>query len=137
MNPFYFKDNKLEILYPNYAPYNLKFWDAIFLRYNTYIENDKIFLNENGGTFFKSQNKFFEYHKIVDNLNFSNSGNKMEELLNVLIDVYDKTKDSEVFQMFKESTKFYLMNLKMGLKEEEKEKEIKEFKEEEILDEDS
>jgi hypothetical protein len=109
-NPFYQKENKLDVLCPNYAPYNIRFWDEFFLKYNTFIENDKIFLGN--GQYFRSTHKFFEYHKKIDVMNSSNTGYKMEELLQVLLDVYEKTKDNPVFNDFKETTKFYLSNLK-------------------------
>jgi hypothetical protein len=50
--------------------------------------------------------------KKKDDVNFDNLQSKISDLIEVLKDVYDKTKDNEVFEQLNETTKFYLENTK-------------------------
>jgi hypothetical protein len=50
--------------------------------------------------------------KKQDDINFDNLQSKINEFVNILKDVYDKTKDSDVYEKLNETTKFYLENTK-------------------------
>jgi hypothetical protein len=50
--------------------------------------------------------------KKQDDINFDNMQSKINELVEVLKDVYNKTKDNEIYEQLNETTKFYLENTK-------------------------
>lgn len=110
-NPFY--QMQPYILTPNYSPYKLRFWEEFFLKWNNTVELNKIYLDHSKNAYVKTSHNYFVYHKLQDNLNVDSMNNKMNELVQVLIDVYNKTAKTSIFEQFNETTKFYLSNTVM------------------------
>ena len=108
-NPFYKPQNY--VLNPNYATYKLRFWEEYFLKWNNSIDIGKICLDESKNIFFKSPLNFFTYNKIQDGLNGNQNESKVKELEEALIEVFNKSKNTEVFEELNESTRILMENL--------------------------
>lgn len=59
-NPFY-EDGKVKVLHPNYAPYSLRFWEELFLKFNNYIDNQTLYIDQVDNILVESREKFFEH----------------------------------------------------------------------------
>jgi hypothetical protein len=116
-NPYFKGINTYGILTPNYAPYKMRFWEEFFLKWNNSIEDTKLNYSDQEGKLsnplcINSAYNFYQINKIQTNLKEEITSNKIEDILRVLVDVCDKTKDETIFESFDETTKFYLSNLK-------------------------
>jgi hypothetical protein len=100
------------IMAPNCGPYKLRFWEEYFLKWNNTIEGGKVYIDEKRNVFVKSSLDFFTTTKNIDKHNLENLNNKLNDLCDVLKDVYLKTKDTpEIYDKFSETTKFYISSL--------------------------
>ncbi len=98
-------------LCPNSAVYKLRFWEEYFLKYNNYVYRSKIFIDYNRNIYVNSPDKFHMFNKLQDKINVESMQVKINELNEVLIDIFEKTnKMSEVYNSFNDTTKFYLEN---------------------------
>jgi len=112
-NPFYEKQN--HFLIPSYSPHRIRFWEEYFLKWNTTADNQKIFLDYEKNVYVKNTQNFFIYHKIMEKINEELSKKKVDELYSVLTDIYLKTYNTEIFDEFSETTKFYLSNINLDI----------------------
>ncbi len=118
-NPFYKGGNAYSMLTPNCAPYKMRFWEEYFLKWNNSVEDTKILLDEEGkgssptsnNMIVKSALGFYQVNKLQSNFKEEVTGNKVNDILRVLVDVYEKTKNDKIFEELDETTKFYLSNL--------------------------
>lgn len=111
-NPFY--KPYLDIIFPNYSPYKLKFWEEYFLRYNNSIEYSKIILDENKKIKAISAFEFFNLTKNNDKFLIENLTIKLNDVYEVLKDIYSQTKEvPEIFDKFSETSKFYLKGVEI------------------------
>ncbi len=115
-NPYFKGINSYGILTPNYAPFKMRFWEEFFLKWNNSIEDTKLHFSDQDGKLsntlsIKSAYNFYQINKIQTNLKEEIISNKIDDILRVLLDVYEKTKDESIFDSFEETTKFYLSNL--------------------------
>lgn len=106
-NLFYSQENITEILTPNYAPYNLKFWDDFFMFNSAYVKNDSFYLDEDKKVSFKSQQEFFDWQKSQDEEKFENIHNEIGFIATCLEEILSLTKGSEAYDSFSDSTKRY------------------------------
>lgn len=110
-NPFFEPENKVEIIYPNYATYNLVLWKDFFACNSPYTPIEPIYIDDTKKESVKSSNEFFCLNKQKDNLKFKKLEESNNELNAMLSDVLKATKDTDVFDSFDESTKKYLMSI--------------------------
>lgn len=129
-NVYFNSENSVEVLNPNYAPYNLVPWINFFIQYNTSIENRSFYLSDSEYmTTFKNNREFFEFHKRMDILKYSNFELKYDHLVEIMTEINKATKNSEVFKLYNESTQKCLLELDSIEKQKEKEKTKKKEKE--------
>lgn len=102
------------ILTPNFAFYKLRFWEEFFLKWNNHNYHSKIIVDYHKNIYVDSPQKFYLFNKLQDNLNLQSTQVKLDQLYEVLLDVYNKTSNSSLFDNFTETTKFYLTNIKNG-----------------------
>lgn len=114
-NPYYQKQNYF--LTPNYSMHRIRLWEEYFFKCNPWTESEKIYLNYEKNVYVKNSYNFYVYDKITEKMNDQLNKSKIDELQNILTDVYLKTCKTDLFEEFNETTKIYFSN--MNIKSEE------------------
>ena len=66
----YYDPNSVKIMEPNFAYYNIKLWDNLFMENNLYLRNEKFFVNDyDKEVSFSNVNDFYIYEKEMDKKN--------------------------------------------------------------------
>ena len=86
-------------------------WKDFFACNSPYTPIEPIYIDDTKKESVKSSNEFFCQNKQKDNMKYKELEQKNKELNEILTEVLNVTKDTDVFDSFDEGTKKYLMSI--------------------------
>ena len=112
VNPFYNKDTIVQLLRPNYAMYNLVFWNDFFTEHSVTMQYDSIFKDNNRNEENQKEKEFYYNDKDEDDNKYKTLVAESEIIGECLDELNELLKeDQEMYDSLENSTKGFLKNM--------------------------